>query len=113
NGAATLSPSTVEDLSLSEPRVWFVHDFLSRDEGAALRRESTELEPTLVTEENVRDNHPDTRTVALASLVNDEGARCVYQCAAELTGLKLESAHKHQAMNYADSGHNNAHTDTF
>ncbi|KAL1476941.1 hypothetical protein MTO96_036132 [Rhipicephalus appendiculatus] len=66
NGPATLSPFTVEELSHSEPRLWFVHHFLSRDEGAGLRREANELEPTLVTEENVRDNHPDTRTAALA-----------------------------------------------
>ncbi|KAL1476939.1 hypothetical protein MTO96_036130 [Rhipicephalus appendiculatus] len=82
------------ELPLSEPRLWFVHDFLCRDEGAGLRREATELEFTLVTEENGRDNHSDTRTAALALFENGESVRCIYQRAAVLTGLKIESADK-------------------
>ncbi|KAL1476940.1 hypothetical protein MTO96_036131 [Rhipicephalus appendiculatus] len=113
NGGATLSPSTVEELSLSEPRLRFVHDILSRDGGAAFRREATELEPTLVTEENGRDNYSDTRTAALALLENGGSLRCVYQRAAVLTCLKLESADKLQDINRAHSGRTNEHRDTF
>ncbi|KAH7975880.1 prolyl 4-hydroxylase subunit alpha-1 [Rhipicephalus sanguineus] len=111
HGAATLSPFAVEELSLSEPRLWLVHDFLSPVECAALRREAFQLEPALVTEEDGRDNEPDTRTAALAWLENNGTARRVYQRAAVLTGLTMESAEKLQVLNYAAGGHYNEHTD--
>ncbi|KAH8029957.1 hypothetical protein HPB51_006163 [Rhipicephalus microplus] len=110
-GAATLSPFTVEELSPSEPRLWLVHDFLSHDECESLRREATELEPALVTEENGRDDEPDTRTAALAWLENNGSALRVYQRASALTGLTMESAEKLQVLNYAPGGHYNEHTD--
>nr|XP_037272838.1 prolyl 4-hydroxylase subunit alpha-1-like [Rhipicephalus microplus] len=111
HGAATLSPLAVEELSLSEPRLWLVHDFLSHDECAALRREATELEPALVNEGNGSDNQPDTRTAALTWLENVGSARRIYERAAVLTGLTMESAEKLQVLNYAAGGHYSEHID--
>ncbi|KAL3229923.1 hypothetical protein MRX96_048522 [Rhipicephalus microplus] len=102
-GAATLSPFTVEELSPSEPRLWLVHDFLSHEECESLRREATELEPALVTEENGRDDEPDTRTAALAWLENNGSALRVYQRASVLTGLTMESAEKLQSLRKSSS----------
>ncbi|KAL1468612.1 hypothetical protein MTO96_041376 [Rhipicephalus appendiculatus] len=92
-------------LLLSQPLRWGSCPSRSLDSGscttscAATRApvfvaKLTELEPTLVTEENGRDNHSDARTAALALFENGESARCIYQRAAVLTGLKIESADK-------------------
>ncbi|KAL1424478.1 hypothetical protein MTO96_020116 [Rhipicephalus appendiculatus] len=111
HGAATLSPFAVEELSLSEPRLWLVHDFLSPDECAALRREASELTPALVNKENGTDNQPDYRTAALTWLKKGGSARRVYERAAVLTGLTMESAELLQVVNYAPGGHYSVHMD--
>ncbi|KAH7975882.1 hypothetical protein HPB52_006614 [Rhipicephalus sanguineus] len=111
HGAAALSPFAVEELSLSESRLWLVHDFLSPNECGALRREASELEPALVDDENGRGKKPDTRTTEVAWLENNGSARRVYLRAAVLTGLMMESAENHQVLNYAAGGHYNEHVD--
>ncbi|XP_049513836.1 prolyl 4-hydroxylase subunit alpha-3-like [Dermacentor silvarum] len=111
HGAASLSPFAVEELSVSEPRLWLVHDFLSPSECAAVRQEATELEPALVRQVDGRDDQPDTRTAALTWLENAGSARRVYQHASAITGLTMEFAEKLQVLNYAVGGHFNEHTD--
>ncbi|XP_050033049.2 uncharacterized protein [Dermacentor andersoni] len=111
HGAASFSPFAVEELSVSKPRLWLVHDFLSPSECAAVRQEATELEPALVTREDGKDDQPDTRTAALTWLENAGSARRVYRRASAITGLAMDSAEKLQVLNYAVGGHYNEHTD--